>query len=198
MKTWQGIVFGTFLGLAAAAVIMLVIAPPRGEPILLTPPPTPGMFRVYVTGAVNSPGVIALPRDSRVNDAIVACGGLSPDADPQSINLAARINDGDRIVVGSLSEQATKNAIASTAAALDPKGKGVTMITPTPSFPININTASQQELEALPGIGSMKAEQIVTYRQDHGLFEKIDDIQDVPGIGPTIFERISSFITVKD
>jgi len=197
MKTWQGIVFGTFLGLAAAAVIMLVSAPPRGEPILLTPPPTPGLIQVYVTGAVNSPGVIALPRDSRVNDAITQCGGFTDDADLQSVNLAARINDGDRIDVVSHSEQATKNALASTAAALDPKGKGAT-VTPTPHFPININTASQQELEALPGIGETKAEQIVTYRQDHGMFKKIEDIQNVPGIGPTIFEKISSDITISD
>ncbi len=197
MKTWQAIVFGTFLGLAAAAVILLVSAPPRGEPILLTPPPTPGLIQVYVTGAVSSPGVIALPRDSRVNDAITQCGGFTADADQQSINLAARINDGDRLVVYSRSEQATQSALAGTAAALDPKGKGAT-VTPTPHFPININTASQQDFESLPGIGPTKAEQIVTYRQDHGQFKKIDDIQNVPGIGPTIFERISSFITIND
>ncbi len=197
MKTWQGIVFGAFLGLAAAAVIMLVSAPPRGEPILLTPPPTPGLIQVYVTGAVNSPGVIALPRDSRVNDAITQCGGFTPEADLQSVNLAARINDGDRIIVVSYSEQATRSAAAGTAAAQSPKGKSAT-VTPTPDFPININTASQQELECLPGIGPSKAEQIVTYRQDHGPFKKIEDIQNVPGIGPTIFEKMSSFITINN
>jgi competence protein ComEA len=196
MKTWQSILFGTFLGLAAAAVIMLVIAPPRGDPIILTPPPTPDMYRVYVTGAVNSPGVVALPRDSRITDAIAHSGGFSTDADLQSLNLAARINDGDRIYVSSRSEVATKNAIASTTAA-DPKTKGAAL-TPTPSYPININTATSQELEALPNIGSVKAEQIVTYRQQHGPFLEIDDIQNVPGIGPTIFEKISTFITISN
>jgi competence protein ComEA len=196
MKTWQGIVFGTFLGLVAAAVIMLVIAPPRGDPIILTPPPTPDMYRVYVAGAVNSPGVVALPRDSRITDAIMHSGGFTTDADLQSLNLAARINDGDRIYVSSHSETATKNAIASTAAAA-PKAKGA-VFTPTPSYPININTATAQELESLPNIGPAKAEQIVTYRQQHGPFQKIDDIQNVPGIGPTIFEKIKTIITTSN
>jgi competence protein ComEA len=196
MKTWQGILIGTFLGLAASALIILIIAPPRGEPIVLTPPPTPNLYRVYVSGAVNTPGVIALPRDSRVNDAINGCGGFSQDADTQSLNLAARINDGDRIVVYSRSEQATKSALASTTSA-DSKTKGLTA-TPTPSFPININTATQQELEGLPNIGPSKAEQIIAYRQQHGAFKKIEEIQNVPGIGPTIYDKIANIITVNN
>ncbi len=197
MKTWQSILFGTFLGMAASAVIMLVISPPRGEPIILPPAPTPSMLVVYVSGAVNSPGVFTVSRDARVVNAIESAGGLSQDADPQSINLAARVNDGDRIIVLSISQQATRAALNQTAVASNSKGSNATL-TPTPSFPININTASQQELESLPTIGPTKAAQILEYRQLHGPFKKLEDIQNVTGIGPSTFEKIKNFITLDN
>jgi competence protein ComEA len=197
MKPWQHVLFGTFLGMAASAVIMLVISPPRGEPIVLPPAATPAMLVVYVSGAVNSPGVYSLARDARVINAIESAGGLTPDADPQSINLAARVNDGDRIAVLSLSQQSTRTVQLQTAAAASPRGSSA-IPTPTPSYPININTASLQEIEALPSIGSTKAASIFAYRQQHGPFKSLEELQNVDGIGPTIIEKIKNFIKLVD
>lgn len=195
MKTWQSILLGTFLGLAGTAIILLVIAPPKGEPILLPPTPTPAAIMIYVTGSVNTPGVVALPRQSRVLNAIEAAGGLSEDADSEAVNLAAKVNDGDRISVPSRSAQATKMAVASTTAALEPARKGATA-TPTVTFPINLNTATAQELEALPSIGPAKSAQIIAYRQQKGPFKKIEDLQNIPGFGPATFEKLKDLITV--
>jgi competence protein ComEA len=196
MKTWQSILLGTFLGLAGAAIILLVVAPPKGEPILLPPTPTPAAIMIYVTGAVKAPGVVSLPRQSRVLNAIEAAGGFSEDADAEAVNLAAKLNDGDRISVPSRSAQATKMAVSSTTAALEPARKGATP-TPTVTYPINLNTATAQELEALPGIGPSKSAQIIAYRQQKGPFKKIEEIQNISGFGPATFEKLKDLITVS-
>lgn len=196
MKIWQGILLGTFLGLAAAAIMLLVVLPPKGEPIILQPTPSPAAIAVHVSGAVNAPGVVYLPRQSRVLNAIEAAGGLSAEADPDAVNLAARVNDGERITVLSRSALATKTALTSTAVALNPK-VGSATATPVVVFPIHLNTATLPELEALPTIGPTKAAQILAYRQTIGQFLKIEDIQNVPGIGPATFEKIKDFITVE-
>ena len=197
MKSWQSILFGTFLGLAASAAIILIVAPPRGESVVLPPAITPSQIIVHVAGAVQNPGLITIPRQSRVMNAIDAAGGFTPDADQATINLAARINDGDRITVPAMSTRATQLVMDATAASLDPKGKNITT-TPTPAYPIHINTAALQELENLPNIGPSKAEAIVAYRQKHGPFKKIEDLQNVTGIGPSIFEKIKDIITVDN
>lgn len=197
MKTWQSTLLGIFLGLAAAAVAVLVVSPPRGEPLILPPTPTAAAIAVYVSGAVNSPGVVYLPRQSRVLHAIEAAGGLSDEADPEAINLAARLTDGERLNVLSRTAQVTRVAQTSTAAAAGPK-TGAATPTQAVAFPIHLNRATQAELEALPTIGPTKAAQILTYRQQMGPFNKIEDIQNVPGIGPATFEKIKEFITLQD
>jgi competence protein ComEA len=196
MKTWQGILLGTFLGLAAAAILTLVVLPPRGEPIVLPPTPSPAAIAVYVIGAVNTPGVVYIPHQSRVLNAIEAAGGFSTDADADAVNLAARVTDGERISILSRSASATKTALTSTASAANVKGG--TIVTPSVVFPINLNTATQAELEALPTIGPTKAAQIMAYRQKIGTFIKIEEIQNVPGIGPETFEKIKDLITLQD
>jgi competence protein ComEA len=195
MKSWQGVLLGIFLGLAASAIILLVAAPPRGEPLILPAPPTPSLVIVQVSGAVLNPGLVSLPRQSRVQNAIDAAGGFSADADRDSLNLAARVNDGDKITVFSISMRSTQAAAAATGTSQDSKGK-IILTTPTPDFPVNINTASIQELQNLPNIGLTKAEAIVNYRQQHGSFKKVEDIQNVAGIGASTFEKIKEFITV--
>lgn len=195
MKTWQGILLGTFLGLVASAVIVLVATPPRGEPLILPAPPTPSQFIVQVSGAVVNPGLVKIPRQSRVMDAIDAAGGFLADADRDALNLAARVNDGDKITVLTISMRATQAAGAATASSLDPKSKPL-VYTPTPAYPININTANAQQLGNLPNIGATKAEAIIVYRQQHGDFKKIEDIQNVTGIGASTFEKIKELITV--
>jgi competence protein ComEA len=108
-----------------------------------------------------------------VDAAILAAGGFVSGAEPESINLAALLEDGQQITVPGIIDTSHINA-----------GR------------VNINIASALELDALPGIGPTTAQAIVDYRLLHGPFEFIQDIQKVPGIGPATFERIKDFITV--
>ena len=109
MKLWQGILTGVLFGLIAGAVIWLIIAPPRGEPLTLSPPPTPAPIIVHVAGAVLHPGVYHLDRESRVEDAVKAAGGFTPDADQEHVNLASPLEDGIKINILSI-QQATCGA----------------------------------------------------------------------------------------
>jgi len=195
MNTWKSLLLGIVLGLLISGAILLIAIPPRGQPLILTPPPTVSTtIEIYITGAVQSPGIYTLARPARVNDAVLAAGGLLPSADPVSLNLAAKIEDGAQIVVSSLSSSAgsTSGASGSTL-----KAAQTPRVTPTIPYPININTASQALIEQLPGIGPSKAVSIITYRQEHGPFTKIDDIQNVPGIGTGLFNSMKDLITVN-
>lgn len=187
---WQ-IAFGVACGMLAAGLILLVAQQPRGQAISLLPPPTPAPLMVHVAGAVVSPGVYRLPPDSRAQQAIDAAGGPTADADLQAINLAAPVSDGGYLWVPS--------QIVATAAIT----VAVRAATPTAALVrsdslqlVNINTASQEELESLPGIGPALARQIIAYRTVNGPFKSIEDILDVPGIGPKTFEKIKDLITV--
>jgi len=185
MKYFWGILFGVVCTLLGVGLIFLVSSQPRGTPVQLSPPPTASPVIVHVTGAVNEPGVYRLPPDSRVDEAIQAAGGELPEADLSLINLAMLVKDGMQIWVPSLVEG-------------KPEDEGLER-KPTLRAPvglININTANQNELESLPRIGPVIAEEIIRYRQANGPFSRTVDIQEVKGIGPGIFEKISELITV--
>jgi competence protein ComEA len=186
MKTWQHILLGTLLGLLCGAVIYLTAVPPKGKPILLQAAPTPSPFVIFVTGAVNHPGVYSLPRSSRIADAIEAAGGMLDTADITPINLALHIRDGDRINVPYEGEE---SAVPPAAFSGDLQNSNIT-------HPININSASQAILETLPGIGPARARDIILYREMNGNFASIEDLQKVTGIGEATFERLRSFVSV--
>ncbi|MCL4561135.1 MAG: helix-hairpin-helix domain-containing protein [Chloroflexi bacterium] len=191
MKTWLLLAYGVLIGLIAAGLILLISSQPHGSAILLTPAPTPGALIVQVSGAVANPGVYHLPRGSRVEDAVLAAGGVLSNTDGQSINLAAPLQDGMKINLPSI--LATQPSGLSE----DPtRMESVVLPTPIVEFPININQASQEELDALPGIGPQKALDIIKYRENQGLFTTIEEIQSVSGIGPATFEKIKALITV--
>ena len=99
MKQWWLLAVGIIGGLLGSGVIYLISSQPRGEGITLLPPPTSAPIVVHIVGAVLEPGVYSLPIKSRQQDAIEAAGGFLPDANPQALNLAAPLQDGDRIVV---------------------------------------------------------------------------------------------------
>jgi competence protein ComEA len=172
-KVFLYILYGVLIGLLAAAVIWLAASPPRGELVTLIPTPTVGNIIVYVSGAVMNPGVYSLPGESRVEDAVSAAGGFAPGAEHESINLATLLEDGQQIDVPGVVDTGHVNA-----------GR------------VNINTASAEELDALPGIGPTTAQAIVDYRLENGDFAYILDIQDVPGIGPATYDKIKDYITV--
>lgn len=137
---------------------------------------------VHVAGAVDRSGVYSLPAHSRVVDAIDAAGGLSADAQPDAINLAALITDGQRIYVPAIGEA----VVAVGAGGGDPVAAG----------PIDLNEATEEQLDELPGVGPATAAAIVAYREEHGPFGSIDDLGRVPGIGPAKLDAVRDLVTV--
>ena len=129
---------------------------------------------VYVSGAVASPGVLTLPATSRVIDAITAAGGATPEADLESINLARVIVDGEQIRVGVVGESPPVASEAGT-----PAGTCV-----------RLATATEAELQTLPGIGPALATRIISYRATHPRLSSVEELDDVPGIGPSLIEKI--------
>jgi competence protein ComEA len=198
MKTWQHITLGIFIGLLLAGVILLFILPERGTPIVLvtktpnlTPQPTATLaeIRVHLTGAVNAPGMLSLPKGARLSDAIEKASGLIEGYDPNLLNLSEVLTDGQRIHIPQLNEQNTSNEYTQ---------RGQPYITIENQGLININSADFDTLCTLPSIGPSKAQAIIQYREEHGLFLNLEDIQKVNGIGPTIFNTIKDQITLGD
>ena len=190
MKTWWLLAVGIIGGLLGSGLIYLTSSQPRGEGITLLPPPTSAPIVVHIVGAVLEPGVYSLQIKSRQQDAIEAAGGFLPEANPQALNLAAPLQDGDRIVVPTIPSDTQTPATS--------PSKSTIVELPSSNTLININTASQTDLENLPGIGPVKAQTIIAYRESNGFFGLIEDIQNVPGIGPKTFENLKSLITVED
>lgn len=184
MKILWAIAFGVVVGLLAGGLLWFINRQPAGIPIQLQPPPTPAPIQVHVAGAVNQPGVFALPAGSRTQDAILAAGGFTEEADPHALNLAAYLQDGGRVFVPSL-------VPASASVPGDTR-----LSNPLAIFPVDINTASAAELETLPEIGPETARKIIEYRQVHGAFQALEEIMDVPGIGPVTFAAIQDLITI--
>lgn len=186
MKSWQLLALGIVLGLLAAGVVAVAVSPARGQPIMLTPAPSPAPLVVHVTGAVENPGVYALPAGSRLQDAVHAAGGLLPGANADQLNLAGPVKDGERIFVPLPAATLPVRALQlwDTPA-------------PTPAGLLNINMATVEELDGLPGIGPSKAEAIIQYRQQNGLFTNIEQLKNVPGIGDSIFAQIKDRVTVQ-
>lgn len=136
---------------------------------------------IYICGAVKENKVISLPINSRIIDAVEYVGGFSEDANTNVINLASPLEDGERIYIPSKSE--TSNVENFSHSSKNSK--------------ININTASQTELETIPGIGASTALKIINHRQNNGNFRSIEDIKEVSGIGDTKFENMKDYICVK-
>ncbi len=186
--------FGILLTLLAVGIILLVSSQPRGEPIRLQPAPSDSPLVVQVGGEVANPGVYHLPPGSRVLDAIQAAGGALPQANIQSLNQAELIQDGELIWIPAI--QPTFAPLPSNAV-VEPGSRSQPLPSATPGFPINLNTAGPDELQALPEIGPKLAQRIIDYRLANGPFTSIEDIQAVDGIGPGIFEQIKDLITVE-
>jgi len=166
----------------------LPAAPSVSVSVEPSPTPTPSMIKVHVLGAVAHPGVVSLPEGARVQDAIDAAGGLTADADPALLNLAAVVADGSQIVIGTVGSPAGEvNGDSGAGSSGSANGSGVK---------VNINTASEAELETLPGIGPVTAGKIIAWRNEHGRFSTIDELQEVSGIGPKTMAQLEPYVTV--
>lgn len=192
MKNWQLMLLALFFGIISSAVLFLVAAPPRGNAIELLPAPTPAPMMVHVNGAVAQPGVYALPRDSRVVDAVQAAGGFGANADESAVNLAARLKDGDQLTIPAIGEAASPPSSSQ-----PPANRSNSIPESAPGKLVNINTATSEELQTLPGIGATRAQDIIDYRQANGNFTTIEDLQKVKGIGPSTYERLKDLVTVN-
>lgn len=188
MKSWQSILLGTFLGILAAVAMYLVAVPPRGSTIELLPAPTLPPDVVFIDGAVQKPGVYPLVQGSRVSDAVSAAGGLLENASTTSINLAAKVHDGEKIHIPP--EDELQNGANPVLRSVEGPAES------QPAGLININTANEADLTTLPGIGPARALDIIAYREQHGPFQNIEDLQDVPGIGTVTFDRLKDLITI--
>jgi competence protein ComEA len=200
MNKWWAVALGVIFGLLSAGVVLLASQPPRGNAITLLPPPTPIPIQVHINGEVKSPGVYALPPESRVQDAVAAAGGFTAQADDTSLNLAAPLQDGSQIQVpNQIQAEAPPQTSESTSKVLENPSKPATPPKTPPSvILININTASLEELETLSGIGPVTAEKIIAFREENGAFTSIEEIQKVSGIGPATYEKIKASITVTE
>lgn len=187
MKTIWGIAFGVVCGILGVGLLLLAIRDPQGEPIRLLPPPTESPLVVQVIGEVRKPGVYNLLPGSRVQNAIQAAGGLEENADLGDLNLARQLEDGEQIRVGLGSKEGTGGDFVESD--IPHQNDRVVQL-------ININSATQVELESLPGIGPTRAQAILQYRQEYGLFDEIEELQNVPGIGPATFEQLRALVTV--
>jgi competence protein ComEA len=161
------------------------------------PTPTPAPLRIHVTGAVSVPAVYRLPPGSIIRDAIEAAGGSTDDADLDRINLALELQDQQKVYVPRQGETNPVVAVASPGHRPQPPVSGGDGSSGSGGGLVNINTASAAELETLPRVGPATAERIIEYRESSGPFESIEDIKNVPGIGPATFEGLEDLITVE-
>jgi competence protein ComEA len=141
---------------------------------------------VHVAGAVAAPGVYELLPSARVIDAVTAAGGAVAEADTNQINLAAPVADGQRVYVPKMGEAPPPAAGGPTA-----PGAGA-----APAGPINVNTATSEQLDTLPGVGPATAAAIVSHREQHGPFSSVDALGDVRGIGPAKLDALRGLVTV--
>ena len=137
---------------------------------------------VHVAGRVRHPGLVRLPAGSRVQDAITAAGGVTSGADLDAINLARKLTDGEQVRVPGPGDPAPPPPDAAAGPA-------------TPSAPLDLNTATVEQLDTLPGVGEVTAGRIVAYRSAHP-FTTVDELLEVPGIGQRRFDQLKDLVTV--
>lgn len=150
---------------------------------------------VHITGAIQNAGVIELEKGSRIIDAVNEAGGFTETADTEKINLAYELKDGVKIYIPNINDEESANSreyITDSSGSLPTIEENKT----EKILLININKASQSELESLPGIGPSIALKIILYRQENGNFLQIEDIKNVQGIGESKFENIKQFICI--
>jgi competence protein ComEA len=179
-------------GGAVAVAVLLVLAvrhfgggasatAPVVDPIRVAPrPAAERRLVVDVAGDVRRPGLYRLRAGSRVQDAILAAGGATRKAQLDAVNLAAPIADGEQIVVPG-------SGAGGAAAASSPAGS-------SPSAPLDLNSATLEQLEALPGIGPVTAQKILDYRQTHGAFHSVSELEGISGFGPAHLAQLKGLV----
>jgi competence protein ComEA len=182
--------------LVTALLVWFLLRQPPGPPaeasmaraggagsVAVTSTTAPSTVLAHAAGAVRAPGVYTLPVGARVKDLLDAAGGPAPDADLDRLNLAAPVADGSQVYVPRQGEAAPAGATS---------GGG----TATPTGPLDLNTATLEQLETLPGVGPATAKAILDERAKRGRFGSVDELLDVRGIGPAKLDAIRELVTV--
>lgn len=201
------IVFVILLLIASIGAVIFYLHQFASEPVVVvpvasvtvtveppTPSPTPPPVRVYVSGAVVKSDVYVLPHGSIVKDAILAAGGFAADANRERINQALELKDQQQVHVPRLGEETSQPLIQG---GIDERTSSVDNLDLATVSVININTATPDQLDSLPGIGPAIAQRIIEYRESVGGFKSIDQITEVNGIGTALFNKIKDLITVE-
>ena len=177
------------LTLAVICTALLVLVVPRflhrGAAHVAVPPlraprahaAASSLLVVDVAGAVRRPGLYRLPRGTRIADALARAGGATAKAEIAAVNLAAPLADGEQIVVPARGAGTAQSGGA-----------------PSPTAPLDLNTATVEQLDGLPGIGPTTAQKIVDYRQSHGPFRSVAELDAVPGIGQGRIEQLKGLV----
>jgi competence protein ComEA len=202
-----------FLGVGAAVAGWVLLRPPYLPPTeellpyapgsephapgggaAATPPPASttaaAQLVVHAAGAVVVPGIHPLPPGSRVSDLLAAAGGPAPDADLDRVNLAALVGDGERVWFPRVGEEAEPPVVAGSGG-----GTGTGAAGGAPAL-VDLNVATAEELDTLPGVGPATAAAILEHRSTHGPFTSVEDLLDVPGIGEAKLEQLRELVTV--
>ncbi|HEL2056061.1 TPA: helix-hairpin-helix domain-containing protein [Streptococcus suis] len=148
----------------------------------------PSQLVVDVKGAVEKPGLYTLEAGARVNDAVEAAGGLTSQADPKSVNLAQKLSDEAVVYVASKDENISVVASTTASSAMSQEEKSTSQV--------NLNTATEADLQTISGIGAKRAADIIAYREANGGFKSVDDLNNVSGIGDKTMESIRPYVTV--
>ena len=143
---------------------------------------------VDISGEVNKPGVYKVTSETRLFEVIEMAGGLTENADPDSLNRAEKVTDGQKVIVLSYEAAAESRSSSSSSSSYSSSSDN--------SDKININTADSSELQTIPGIGPSKAQSIITYREQNGYFSSTEDIMEVTGIGQKTYASIKDYIVV--
>lgn len=151
---------------------------------------------VHIIGEVKKSGVVSLEEGARLIDAIKKAGGETKNADLSQVNLAYKLKDGDKIYIPNKNEKITEYIVQGNGDNIVSVGEEPEDNLKGENKKVNINTANQEELDTLPGIGETTAQKIIEYRETNGKFNKIEDLQNVKGIGESKYSEIKDKITV--
>jgi competence protein ComEA len=203
---WLGAVAGLVVGVVGTALLLALSRRVGPAPIVIVPPAptvaptatgtatptdTPAPLAVYVTGAVAAPAVVVVPAGSRAEAAIAAAGGFAADAQAAAINLALPLADGMQLHVPSAA-----TPVALPAVSLAPAPAAGDALDGVDGGPLDLNRADAAALDGLPGIGPATAAAIIAFREENGPFGALEDLLNVPGIGPAKLAQLEGLVVV--
>ncbi|MDZ7884822.1 MAG: ComEA family DNA-binding protein [Mycobacterium sp.] len=161
--------------------------------------PPDGSVVVSVVGLVNTPGLVTLTAGDRIADALEAAGGAVDGADLVGLNLARRVADGEQIIVGLAAPPGSPSPMGSSVSSAAPPEQAspaAPNATAAPGAPVNLNTATPEDLDALPGVGPVTAAAIIAWREANGRFTSVDQLSEVDGIGPARLDKLRGLVDV--